>query len=94
MSDPTRSSKTARHIAVFVVHGELETLCGALNGWHNVYRIDDYIGTHLGARNTAVLVNMAMPKGGHADYWKEPAFAKVVCEAIGRATDDRRALPS
>ncbi len=67
------------------LHSELEQLQGDLRGWHNVYRLDDYIGTHLGTNEAPTVINKALPAGGHADYWKEPALVRIVCEAIARA---------
>jgi hypothetical protein len=47
-----------------------------VGAWRNVFRIDDYIGTHVGAPDPggAWPVNHPVGPGGHTNYWTPEVF--------------------
>ena len=50
--------------------------------WYNIYRIDDYVGTTIAGPDKNFPTNIAMPVGGHTNYWKVDVFTHLVEENI------------
>lgn len=49
--------------------------------WTNIFRIDDYIGTHIGP-NTGWPVEVPVHCGGHSFYWVDPPVEEVLRREI------------
>lgn len=51
--------------------------------WHNLYRIDDYVGTYIHGAEETFPKNHPLMIGGHTSYWTQDAFAVVgqICRA-------------
>jgi len=48
-------------------------LTTTVNRWVNIYRVDDFVGTHIdGDSNGTFPRNICIGKGGHTGYWSEP----------------------
>lgn len=62
---------------------DMQRVAPALCGWSNLYRIDDYIGVRVG-RDERLVVNTILPRGGHANYWKQAEIAAAVHSAVGK----------
>jgi hypothetical protein len=47
--------------------------------WHNVFRIDDFVGTYVdGDARKQFVENVEIHEGGHTDYWKDHEFLRVL----------------
>ena len=60
-----------------------------LRSWTNLWRADDPIGHHLDIVGGGFIDNVALPAGGHVDYWKD----EIVCKVILTLTDQRTSRP-
>ncbi len=61
---------------VTVDDGDKPRLIGKVDTWTNLWRIDDPIGHSVDAH--PAIENIALPRGGHMDYWKE----NEVCQRL------------
>ncbi len=67
-----------------LAHNQWTGLKSTLRQWVNVFRIDDYIGTHvtpdpdwkttnpITGNQEPALLNVPIDKGGHVGYWRQP----------------------
>jgi hypothetical protein len=60
-----------------------------LNSWVNIFRVDDYVGTHIdgatGDLQTQTFpANIALDGGGHTDYWKADVLGRIAELLPGR----------
>ncbi len=70
--------------AYFPDYEEPVTHAGALNkklrSWTNLWRADDPIGHHLDIIRGGFIDNIALPAGGHVDYWKDEHVCRVILD--------------
>jgi len=58
-----------------------------LRHWTNLYRVDDYVGGRIPVTVAARVENIALKRGGHMDYWREPRVVEAVDAMIKRHLD-------
>ncbi|MEM8841034.1 MAG: hypothetical protein AAGD47_04590, partial [Pseudomonadota bacterium] len=67
-----------------------------LSEWINIFRVDDPIGTHIGAKarrdQDAWPVEVPIPPGGHTYYWLEPEVRQVLHRVISPELAERVSL--
>jgi hypothetical protein len=62
----------------------LTTIRQHIVSWTNIYRVDDFVGTHVGPRDNDLIENIPMGAGGHTGYWVEREVASAIGDAIKR----------
>jgi hypothetical protein len=53
-----------------------------LKSWINLWRADDPIGHAVDVIGGGFIENVALPPGGHVDYWKDEAVCRVILDRI------------
>jgi hypothetical protein len=81
----------------FPPHRERENLApgGVLAGWTNIFRVDDFVGTHIDAPRNRPEGNAlphwptecAVPTGGHTMYWVDEAVYSPLRTAVEAPSD-------
>jgi hypothetical protein len=52
-------------------------LTGTVKRWVNIYRVDDFVGTHVDGHGTFP-INVCIQAGGHTGYWSEPEALRAM----------------
>lgn len=74
--------------ASFPAHRDRPNLApgGVLAGWTNIFRVDDFVGTHIDTAGTWPL-ECPVPAGGHTNYWVDAEVYPALRAAV---TSDRK----
>lgn len=52
------------------LHKRAKGSAGVLDDWHNIFRIDDFVGTHIDPE-AKWPVEHPVPRNGHTNYWRD-----------------------
>lgn len=64
-----------------------------LRSWINLWRADDPIGHAVDVIGGGFIENVALPPGGHVDYWKDEAVCRVILDRVDSGRKGVTAMP-
>lgn len=56
---------------------------GVLDAWTNIFRKDDFIGTHIGSPGSSWPKEFPVDVGGHTNYWVDPRVIRILKRRVG-----------